>query len=133
MTAQETEHKIRAIIIEDEELARQLLHELLKRHPEVAVVGECANGFDAVKMVPDLKPDLLFLDIQMPKLDGFEVLELLAPAPLIVFCTAYDECLDEAVKRGWNSFTCVRCPNYSITHVAPENSIEAFATQRKSA
>lgn len=50
-----------------------------------------------------------------------------------LFCTAYDECLNEAVKRGWNSFTCVRCPNYNMTHVSPENSIEAFATQRKSA
>ena len=50
-----------------------------------------------------------------------------------LFCTSYDECLNEAVKRGWNSFTCVRCPNYTINHAAPENSIEAFATQRKSA
>src|SRR5258707_13000578 len=50
-----------------------------------------------------------------------------------LFCTAYDECLNEAVKRGWNSFTCVRCPNYTVTHVSPENSIEAFATQPKSA
>ena len=50
-----------------------------------------------------------------------------------LFCSHYDECLNEAVKRGWNSFTCVRCPNYALTQVAPENSIEAFATQRKSA
>jgi hypothetical protein len=50
-----------------------------------------------------------------------------------LFCPSYDECLNEAVKRGWNSFTCVRCPNYTIAQVSPENSIEAFATQRKSA
>src|SRR5438132_1086555 len=49
-----------------------------------------------------------------------------------LFCTAYDDCLNEAVKRGWNSFTCVRCPNYTIVE-SPEHSIEAFATQRKSA
>lgn len=50
-----------------------------------------------------------------------------------LFCPHYDECLNEAVKKGWNSFTCVRCPNYALTQVSPENSIEAFATQRKSA
>jgi hypothetical protein len=50
-----------------------------------------------------------------------------------LFCSAYDECLDEAVKRGWNSFTCVRCPNFAIATVSPDHSIEAFATQRKSA
>jgi hypothetical protein len=50
-----------------------------------------------------------------------------------LFCGHYDECLNEAVKRGWNSFTCVRCPNYALTPASPENSIEAFATQRRSA
>jgi hypothetical protein len=49
-----------------------------------------------------------------------------------LFCSAYDDCLNEAVKRGWNSFTCVRCPNYALVE-SPEHSIEAFATQRKSA
>ena len=91
MTAQETEHKTRAVIVEDEELARRLLRELLKRHPEVEVVGECANGFEAVKMVPELKPDLLFLDIHMPKLDGFEVLELIGDDMAVIFVTAYDQ------------------------------------------
>jgi two-component system LytT family response regulator len=87
----ENEKKIRAVIIEDEELARQILREMLKPHPEVEIIGECANGFEAVKMVPDLKPDLLFLDIQMPKLDGFEVLELIGTEMAIVFTTAYDQ------------------------------------------
>jgi hypothetical protein len=50
-----------------------------------------------------------------------------------LFCGSYDDCLNEAVKRGWNSFTCERCPNYSLTEASPEHSIEAFATQRKSA
>jgi hypothetical protein len=50
-----------------------------------------------------------------------------------LFCSEYDACLNEAVKRGWNSFTCVRCPNYAIPAVSPDNSIEAYATQRKSA
>jgi len=87
------EKKIRAVIVEDEDLARQVLKEMLSNHPEVEIAGECANGFEAVKVVPELKPDLLFLDIQMPKLDGFEVLELIGAdeAMAIVFVTAYDQ------------------------------------------
>lgn len=82
--------RIRAVIVDDEELARKLLSEMLRPHPEVEVVAECANGFEAVKAVTELKPDLLFLDIQMPKLDGFEVLELIGPEIAVVFVTAYD-------------------------------------------
>src|SRR3954463_1308304 len=83
--------KIRAIIVDDEELARHVLRELISGHPELEIVSECANGFEAVKMIGELKPDLLFLDIQMPKLDGFEVLELTGTDMAIVFATAYDE------------------------------------------
>jgi len=82
---------IRAIIVDDEDLARQLLRELLGSHPEVDIIAECANGFDAVKAVAELNPDVVFLDIQMPKLNGFEVLELLERKPAVVFITAYDE------------------------------------------
>jgi two-component system, LytTR family, response regulator len=64
---------------------------MLLPHPEVEVVAECANGFDAVKAVAELSPDLLFLDVQMPKLDGFEVLELIGPDIAVVFLTAYDQ------------------------------------------
>lgn len=84
-------NKIRTIIVDDEELARQVLRELIASHPEIDLVAECANGFEAVKAIGDLKPDLLFLDIQMPKLDGFEVLELTGTEMAIVFTTAYDE------------------------------------------
>jgi two-component system LytT family response regulator len=86
-----TDPKIRAIIVDDEELARQVLRELISAHPEIELIAECANGFEAVKAISDLKPDLLFLDIQMPKLDGFEVLELTGADMAIVFTTAYDE------------------------------------------
>ena len=82
---------IRAVIVDDEELARQVVHEMLLPHPEVEVVAECANGFDAVKAVTELNPDLLLLDVQMPKLDGFEVLELIGPDIAVVFLTAYDQ------------------------------------------
>ncbi len=83
--------KIRTIIVDDEELARGMLREFLSTHPEIEVVAECGNGFEAVKSVIELKPDLLFLDIQMPKLDGFEVLDLVGTDRATVFVTAYDE------------------------------------------
>src|SRR5690349_18308621 len=83
--------KIRTIIVDDEDLARQVIREMLSRHPEIEIVGECTNGFDAVKMVSELQPDLLFLDVQMPKLDGFEVLELIGSDVAVIFATAYDE------------------------------------------
>ena len=82
---------IRTLIVDDEDLARQVIREMLTTHPEIEIVGECANGFDAVKAVTELKPDLMFLDVQMPKLDGFEVLELIADDVAVIFATAYDE------------------------------------------
>jgi len=68
---------ITALIIDDEELARALIKSYLKSHVNVEVVGECANGFEGIKAIQDLRPDLVFLDVQMPKLTGFEMLELL--------------------------------------------------------
>ena len=86
------EHTSKAVLVDDEELARGYLRELLASHPEIMVVAECANGFEAVKTIAETSPDLLFLDVQMPKLDGFEVLELIEPsqAPVVIFVTAYD-------------------------------------------
>jgi two-component system LytT family response regulator len=78
-------------IVDDEELARKLLREYLAEFEDVEVVAECANGFEAVKAVTDLKPDLLLLDIQMPRLDGFEVLELVGREVSVIFVTAYDK------------------------------------------
>ncbi len=82
---------LRALIVDDEAPARSLVREYLGAHADIEVVGECANGFEAVKAVSEHAPDLVFLDVQMPKLTGFEVLELLEPRPAVVFCTAYDE------------------------------------------
>jgi two-component system, LytTR family, response regulator len=82
--------KIRTMIVDDEDLARQVLREFLSAHAEIEIVAECANGFEAVKHASELEPDLLFLDIQMPKLDGFEVLELIGADRAVVFVTAYD-------------------------------------------
>ncbi len=82
---------IGAIIVDDEELARGVIREMLAAHPDVRVLAECANGFEALKAAGELKPDLIFLDIQMPKLDGFEALELLDPGIAVIFVTAYDQ------------------------------------------
>ena len=84
-------HPIRAVIIDDEQLARAVVREHLSSHPEIQVLGECTNGFEAVKLITEQNPDLLFLDIQMPKLTGFEVLELLDRKPAVIFVTAYDQ------------------------------------------
>ncbi len=84
--------KIRAILVDDEPLATESLKQVLADFAEIQVVAECANGFEAVQAVHKLRPDLLFLDIQMPRLDGFDVVELLGKeAPFIIFVTAYDE------------------------------------------
>jgi len=85
------EARLRTVLVDDESPARALLREYLGAHPEVEIVGECENGFVAAREIPRLAPELVFLDVQMPKLDGFEVLELIAPGPAVVFCTAYDE------------------------------------------
>jgi two-component system, LytTR family, response regulator len=82
---------IRAMIVDDEELARGLVREYLNEEEDIEIVGDCANGFEAVKAISELKPDLLFLDVQMPKLDGFEVLELTGAPVEVIFVTAYDQ------------------------------------------
>jgi two-component system LytT family response regulator len=82
---------LRVVIVDDEPLARSMVRELLAADPRVEVVAECANGFEAVKAVAELRPDLMFLDVQMPKLSGFEVLELLGQDVLVIFTTAYDQ------------------------------------------
>ena len=85
------EQTINTVVVDDEGLARAVVKEHLAAHPEIKLAAECENGFEAVKAVNELRPELLFLDIQMPKLDGFEVLELLDPQPVTVFVTAYDQ------------------------------------------
>jgi two-component system LytT family response regulator len=83
--------RLRIVIVDDEPLARAVVREYLAAHADVTIVGECGNGFDAVKVVTDLAPDLMLLDVQMPKLDGFEVIELLGRAVPVIFTTAYDQ------------------------------------------
>ena len=87
----DTPRPISVLIVDDEAPARALVREFLDGRSEVGPIEECANGFDAVRRIDELKPDLVLLDIQMPKLDGFEVLELIRHTPQIVFVTAHDE------------------------------------------
>jgi two-component system LytT family response regulator len=82
---------LRVVIVDDEPLARAVVREYAGADSEIEIVGECANGFDAVKAVAEQKPDVVLLDVQMPKLDGFEVLELIGSDQTVVFITAYDQ------------------------------------------
>ncbi len=83
--------RLRVVVVDDEDPARALLREYLAAQSDVDVVAECRNGFEAVKAVSELRPDLVFLDVQMPKLDGFEVLELIGRDVGVVFVTAFDQ------------------------------------------
>ncbi|MCO4293765.1 LytTR family transcriptional regulator DNA-binding domain-containing protein [Solitalea sp. MAHUQ-68] len=82
---------IKTILIDDEPLARAIVKEYLKDYPEIEIVQECGDGFEGVKAIGTHKPNLIFLDIQMPKITGFEMLELLDCPPSIIFTTAFDE------------------------------------------
>ena len=82
---------IKAIVIDDEPLARSIVSEYLQAYPEIQIMQECNDGFEGVKAITQHKPDLIFLDIQMPKINGFEMLELIEQPPSVIFTTAFDE------------------------------------------
>ena len=82
---------IKAILIDDEPLSREILKSYLGKFPSIEVVDECNDGFEGVKSIQQHQPDLVFLDIQMPKINGFEMLELINPVPSVIFITAFDE------------------------------------------
>ncbi|HNV29683.1 MAG TPA: LytTR family transcriptional regulator DNA-binding domain-containing protein [Cyclobacteriaceae bacterium] len=82
---------IKAILIDDEPLSREILKSYLRKFPSIEVVDECNDGFEGVKSIQQHQPDLVFLDIQMPKINGFEMLELINPVPSVIFITAFDE------------------------------------------
>jgi len=82
---------IKTIIIDDEPLARDMIKEYLHTYPFINVVQECGDGFEGVKAISQHQPDLIFLDVQMPKINGFEMLELVSPSPAVIFTTAFDE------------------------------------------
>lgn len=92
--------RIKTIIVEDERPARDLLQAYLKEYPEIEVVGEYDNGFDGLKAINELEPDAVFLDVQMPKLTGFEILEVIEHQPEVIFTTAYDQFAIRAFERN---------------------------------
>src|SRR4026208_108220 len=82
---------MKIIVIDDEVLARSIVKEYLQKHPQLELVAECGDGFEGLKAIQQHDPDLIFLDIQMPKISGFEMLELLEKPPAVIFTTAFDE------------------------------------------
>ena len=115
--------KLRVVIVDDEPLARAVVREYLADQPEIEIVAECANGFEAVKAVSELAPDLLFLDVQMPKLSGFEVLELIGREVPVVFTTAYDQ----YALRAFD----VHAVDYLLKPFSEERFREALARARE--
>jgi two-component system LytT family response regulator len=114
---------LRVVIVDDEEPARSVLREFLGREKDVEILAECRNGFEAVKAVNELSPDLLFLDIQMPKINGFEVLELLGRHMPVVFVTAFDEHAIRAFE--------VHAVDYLLKPIAPERVAIALERARE--
>jgi two-component system, LytTR family, response regulator len=115
--------KMKVAIVDDEALARNLLREYLSDCEDIEIVAECANGFEAVKAVTESKPDLLLLDIQMPRLDGFEVLELVGRETSVIFVTAYD-------KYALRAFD-VHAVDYLLKPFSPERLREALSRARR--
>jgi len=113
---------LRVIVVDDEPLARGVVREFLGSHADVTIVAECGNGFDAVKAVTELTPDLMLLDVQMPKLDGFEVLELLGRSVPVIFTTAYD-------KYALRAFE-VHAVDYLLKPFSEERLAEALTRAR---
>jgi two-component system LytT family response regulator len=110
---------MKALIIDDERLARAELRRLLEKHPEVEIVGEARDADDALSQIGRLEPELLFLDIQMPGANGFELLERLDRVPLVIFTTAYDDYALKAFE--------VSALDYLLKPVAPERLAAALA------
>src|SRR6478752_2079989 len=114
--------RLRIAIVDDEDLARAVVREYLAGIADVEIVAECANGFEAVKAVSDLQPDLLILDVQMPKLNGFEVLELVGRDVAVIFVTAYDQYALRAFE--------IHAVDYLLKPIAPERLSEAIERAR---
>ena len=114
---------LRVAIVDDEPLARAMVRQCINAHPGVEIVAECANGFEAVKAVTELSPDLLFLDVQMPKLSGFEVLELIGRDVAVVFTTAYDQYALRAFE--------VHAVDYLLKPFSEERFAEALSRARE--
>ena len=116
---------MRVVIVDDEMPARMALRALLADEADALVVAECENGFEAVRTITDLQPDVVLLDVQMPKLDGFDVLELVGAEVPVVFVTAHDEFALKAFE--------VHAVDYLLKPVSPERLATALARVRERA
>ena len=110
--------KLKVLIIDDEKLAINVVKGYLENHDDVQLVGECRNGFDGMKAIAELNPDLVFLDIQMPKINGFEMLEIIDNPPIIIFTTAFDQYALKAFE--------VNATDYLLKPFSQERFDEAF-------
>ncbi len=153
-------NKLKAIIVEDEHLAAELLGKNLEENPKIELLGKYDNGFSGLKAIQEFKPDLVFLDIELPKLTGLELLELLDDAPMIIFTTAYNQyaieafeknavdyllkpfaktrlyaAIDKAYERFHNSLNKVESPNYkdlaTSIHDKEEKQLDRIAVKDK--
>jgi two-component system LytT family response regulator len=115
--------KIRALLVDDEDLARIALRRALEPERDIEIVGEAANGIEAIEMIAEMRPDLVLLDIEMPGFDGFEVVQQLADPPVIVFVTAYDEYAVRAFEAN--------AIDYLLKPVQPERLARALARVRQ--
>ena len=110
---------MKAVIVDDERLARKELRRLLEEHEEIEIIGECSNGMEAIEFINANKPDLVFMDIEMPELNGFEVIEQIDKTPAIVFVTAYNDYALKAFE--------VNALDYVVKPVDPERLRETIA------
>lgn len=109
--------KVKVLIVDDEKLARDIVKKYLEKS-NVELIGECSNGFEGIKTINEYKPDIIFLDIQMPKINGFEMLELLDHKPEIIFTTAFDQYAIKAFE--------VNATDYLLKPFSPERFHEAL-------
>ena len=123
--------KIRTLIIDDESLARDLLRHYLSMDERLELVGECSNGFEGVLAIQELDPDLVFLDIQMPKINGFEMLELVPNPPVIIFSTAFDQYAIRAFEANAIDYLLKPYP-YERVNAAINKAIEKLKNKSNS-
>jgi len=121
--------KIKTIIIEDETPARDILKHYLKDFPEIDIIAECADGFSGLKAISFSKPDLVFLDIQMPRLTGFELIEVMTEKPAIIFTTAYDQFAIKAFELNAVDYLLKPFPKERL-HDAVKKAIEKIGISK---
>lgn len=123
-------NKIKTVIIEDETPAREILKHYLKDFPEIEIIAECADGFSGLKTISELKPELVFLDIQMPRLTGFELIEVMTEKPVIIFTTAYDQFAIKAFEMNAIDYLLKPYPKERL-RIAVNKAAEKISSTKK--